>query len=87
MAQAPPRSWGSAERMERLQLRPQSDATLRVDCPLGMVNRSEAVIDAKDLIVTESREHEPGIWWTTFSNPSDQTVIREVEIKLRCVTP
>ena len=80
---AGPASTMEVKREETLLLRPGAEATLRVDCPPGLMAVS-AKHSSGDFAVTESRPAEPGVWWVTFANPTGAARKEEISIRLFC---
>jgi len=73
-----------AERRQALLLQPGGEATLRIDCPPGLMPVSAKPKASGAFIITESRPAEPGSWWVTFANPSGTPAREEISIRLQC---
>lgn len=71
-------------RTQALLLQPGAEATLRIDCPPGLMPVTAMPEAGGAFTVTESRPAEPGSWWVTFANPSGAPVREEISIRLLC---
>ncbi len=71
-------------RTQALLLQPGAEATLRIDCPPGLMPMSAMPEAGGVFTVTESRAAEPGVWWVTFANPLDTPYEEDVSIRLTC---
>jgi hypothetical protein len=71
-------------RTQALVLQPGGEATLRIDCPPGLMPVTARPKAGGAFIITESRPAEPGSWWVSFANPSDTQAREEISIRLLC---
>jgi hypothetical protein len=71
-------------RTQALLLQPGAEATLRIDCPPGLMPVTAMPEAGGAFTVTESRPAEPGSWWVTFANPSDTQAREEITVRLMC---
>ena len=71
-------------RTQTLLLQPGAEATLRIDCPPGLMPVTAMPEAGGAFTVTESRPAEPGSWWVTFANPSDTQAREEIAVRLIC---